>query len=127
MAATTYLLPASSYRLPASSQLVLDRLGVLLLRCSPERIREDANGAAGSAHVLHLAARHPVVDCATADSHHLARLHDRKCLSFDVHCRSLLKNAYRYSVYNSVGLCAQSSLYWRRNPTFYFQLLTFSF
>jgi len=57
--------------------------GVLrAVRFAPQRIDEDTNAAAGGAQVLHLVCRNPVVDRASADTDHFARLHDADCLPF---------------------------------------------
>src|SRR5262245_28057939 len=105
--------------------LVLNLLVLRLLRRAPERVRKDADRTAGRPHILHLAARHPVVDRPAADSDHFAGLHNRERLSF-VHVRVLLgKLSERRLQLCRVSLA--SSLSWRRHPTFHFLLFTSPF
>jgi hypothetical protein len=52
------------------------------IRLTPQRVNKDADAAAGSAQVLDLVRRDPVIDSASADAHHLARLHNADCLPF---------------------------------------------
>src|SRR5918995_1651787 len=53
---------------------------------APQCVHEDPDAAAGSAHVLDLARRDPVVDGPTADADQLTRLHDAYSLTFHVSC-----------------------------------------
>src|SRR5690348_7138645 len=66
--------------------LVLNLAVVGLLRSLPQGVGENADRPACSAHVLNLAARHPVVNRPPAHPYDFAGLHDRERLSFDIHC-----------------------------------------
>src|ERR1700674_1504585 len=52
------------------------------LRIQPERIRENADRAAGCPNVFDLARREPVVDGLAADVRQFTCFHDRSCFSF---------------------------------------------